>query len=152
VVQLIDVRDLAEWMVHMAEGRVDGTIQATGPASKLSFGEVLEECAKVARERGAPASKLTWVDDAYLVAQGVGPWMELPLWIPADDRAMTGFMTENIAKALGAGLTFRPLEDTIRATLDWDATRPKDEERKAGLATEKEAALLAGAPGLATER
>jgi 2'-hydroxyisoflavone reductase len=144
-VQMIDVRDLAEWIVRMVEGRVDGTIQATGPERTLTFGEVLTECEAVARERGAPAATLTWVDDAYLVAQGVGPWMELPLWIPADDASMAGFMTENIAKALGAGLTFRPLEDTIRATLDWDATRPKDEPRKAGLAEEKEAALLAGA-------
>jgi len=146
VVQMIDVRDLAEWMVRMVEGRVAGTIQATGPASRRSFGEVLAECARVAHERGAPQCRLVWVDDAYLVAQGVGPWMELPLWIPADDASMAGFMTENIAKALGAGLTFRPLEDTIRATLDWDATRPVDEPRKAGLAAEKEAALLAGAP------
>jgi len=146
LVQMIDVRDLAEWMVRMALGRVAGTIQATGPAQPLAFGDVLDACARAAQERGAPSSKLVWVDDAYLVAQGVGPWMELPLWIPADDESMAGFMTENIAKALGAGLKFRPLEDTIRATLDWDATRAKDAPRVAGLAAEKETALLAGAP------
>ena len=146
VVQMIDVRDLAEWMVRMVERRVAGTIQATGPAHARTFGEVLAACARVARERGAPPARFVWVDDAFLLAQGVGPWMELPLWIPASDATMAGFMTENIAKALAAGLTFRPLEDTIKATLDWDATRPKDEPRKAGLAAEKEAALLAGAP------
>jgi 2'-hydroxyisoflavone reductase len=146
VVQMIDVRDLAEWMVRMVEGRVAGTIQATGPAHRLAFGEVLDACARVARARGAPPVRVVWVDDGFLLAQGVGPWMELPLWIPASDETMAGFMTENIAQALAAGLTFRPLEDTIRATLDWDATRPKDEPRKAGLAAEREAALLAGAP------
>jgi len=146
VVQMIDVRDLAEWMVRMVEGRVAGTIQATGPARSLAFGDVLDACARVAHERGAPSSKLVWVDDAFLVTQGVGPWMELPLWIPANDASMAGFMTENIAKALTAGLTFRSLEDTIRATLAWDATRSKDAARVAGLAAEKETALLAGAP------
>jgi 2'-hydroxyisoflavone reductase len=141
-VMFIDVRDLAEWMVRMVEARASGTYLATGPAERLSFGTVLDACARVAAERGAKPSRLVWVDDAFLVAQGLGPWMEMPLWIPATDETMAGFMTENLDKALAAGLTFRPLEDTIRATLDWDAPRPKDAPRAAGIAPERERQLL----------
>jgi 2'-hydroxyisoflavone reductase len=142
-VQLIDVRDLADWMVRMIEHRETGIWQATGPSGGLTFGEVLAACARVAKERGAPAAHVRWTDDAFLVEQGVGPWMELPLWIPASDTSMAGFMTEDVSKAVGAGLTFRPLDDTIRATLDWDATRPHDAPRAAGLAAEREKELLA---------
>ena len=141
-VMFIDVRDLAEWMVRMIEARARGTYLATGPAERLEFGAVLDACARVAAERGENPARRVWVDDAFLVAQGVGPWMELPLWIPATDEALKGFMTEKIDKALAAGLTFRPLEDTIRATLDWDRTRPKDAPRAAGLAPDRERELL----------
>jgi 2'-hydroxyisoflavone reductase len=139
-VQFIDVRDLAEWMVRMIAARAGGTYLATGPAARLTFGEVLEACARVARERGAPPSRIVWAPDEKL--DGVGPWMELPLWIPASDADHAGFMTERIDRALAAGLTFRPLEETIRATLDWDATRPKEAPRVAGLAEERERELL----------
>jgi len=142
-VQFIDVRDLAEWIVRMVAARASGTYLATGPASRLTFGEVLDACAGVARERGAPPSRMVWVDDARL--EGVGPWMELPLWIPASDASMAGFMTERIDRALAKRLTFRPLEDTIRATLDWDATRAPSEARLAGLAPGREDELLATA-------
>ena len=141
-VQFIDVRDLAEWMVRMI-GR-GGTYLATGRG--LPFFTVLDACAKVARERGAPESRIVWVDDAKLVEAKVGAWMEMPLWIPASDADHAGFMTEKIDRALAAGLTFRPLEDTIRATLDWNATRPSDAPRAAGLGLEKEARLLSEIP------
>ena len=140
--QYIDVRDLAEWMVRMVECRATGVYQATGPAQPLAFDAALEACVRVAAKRGAPPSRLMWIDDAFLVAQGLGPWIEMPLWIPASDETSAGFMTENVAKAVGAGLTFRPLEDTIRAVLDWDATRSIDAPRIGGLTPEREADLL----------
>jgi 2'-hydroxyisoflavone reductase len=142
-VQFIDVRDLAEWMVRLVGRKMGGTFLATGPATPLTFGEVLDTCARIARERGAPPSRLRWVPDQKLVAAGVGAWMEMPLWIPASDADHAGFMTERTDRALAAGLTFRPLDDTIRATLDWNATRPADAKRAAGLAPEKEVELLA---------
>jgi 2'-hydroxyisoflavone reductase len=140
-VLFIDVRDLAEWMVRMIAQGQGGTYLATGPASNLTFGELLEACMRVAHERGAPPSRIVWTPDEKL--GDVGAWMELPLWIPASDPDHAGFMTERIDRALAAGLTFRPLEDTIRATLDWDATRPPG-PRGAGLDPEKEKALLSG--------
>ena len=141
--QFIDVRDLGDWMVRALEAKRAGVFLATGPDAPLPFGEVLAACARVAGKRGAPSSTLCWVDDGVLLAHEVAPWMEMPLWIPENEDEMAGFMRADNAKARAAGLTFRPLEDTIEATLDWDWTRPADAPRIAGLAPEKEARILA---------
>jgi 2'-hydroxyisoflavone reductase len=145
-VQFIDVRDLAGWMVRAVEDRRTGVYLATGPAAQLTFGDVLAACARVAARRGAPPATLRWVDDATLEAKGVGPWMELPLWIPESAADMAGLMRADNAKAWAAGMTFRPLEETIEATLDWDATRPAEAPRAAGLAAAREAEILAALP------
>jgi 2'-hydroxyisoflavone reductase len=142
-VQFIDVRDLAGWMVRALEAKLTGVYLATGPASRLAFGDVLAACARVAARRGAPAATLRWVDDATLLAKDVGPWMEMPLWIPESAADMAGLMQADNAKAVAAGMTFRPLEETIEATLDWNATRPADAPRVAGLTAAKEAEILA---------
>jgi 2'-hydroxyisoflavone reductase len=64
----------------------------------------------------------------------------MPLWVPS---AEAGFGRFNIARAKAAGLTFRPLADTIRDTLAWDSARPADAERRHGLKPAREAELLA---------
>ena len=145
-VQFIDVRDLAEWMVRAIEAGTTGTFQAVGPETPLAFGDVLDACAWVAAGRGAPPATVTWVDDAFLVAREVPPWTGLPLWIPEAEDDDGGFMQGSFAKAVAAGLTFRPLEETIADTLDWDATRPADATRVAGIGAEREAELLAALP------
>jgi 2'-hydroxyisoflavone reductase len=101
------------------------------------MGRFLAECQTVT---GSDA-RLIWVDDRFLRDAGVGPWIELPLWIPEGE--MDGLLQTDCRKAWAAGLSFRPLSDTIRDTLAWDATRPADVERKAGMAAEREAAVLA---------
>ena len=146
VVQFVDVRDLAEWIVRLVAARTTGTFLATGPARPLPFGDLLAGCARVAATRGAPPSTIRWVDEEWLVAQEVAPWMGLPLWIPESNTEMAGFMQVDCAKAIAAGLVFRPLEETIEATLAWDATRPPDAPRGAGLPASREAELLRDAP------
>jgi 2'-hydroxyisoflavone reductase len=136
--QIIDVRDLAEWTIAMVERRATGIYNATGPAAPLTMGEVLEACRQVT---GSDA-RFTWIDDAFLLEQGVGPWMELPLWVPEEPDS-AGFSAVDCGRAIGAGLTFRPLGDTVRATLDWDASRPADTTYRAGLAAKREAQVLA---------
>ncbi len=147
VVQFIDVRDLAEWMVRLAERGETGVIHATGPASTLTMGEVLEACwpaqAPAPAPAPAPASRLEWRDDAELLAAGVTPWREMPLWIPESDASMAGFMRVDPRRAISAGLTFRPLADTVRDTRTWCATRPPGAARKAGITPERERELLA---------
>jgi 2'-hydroxyisoflavone reductase len=142
-VQFIDVRDLAEWMVRMAARGSSGTFNAVGPEPPVTMGELLEDCRRVA----ASDARLVWVDDAFLLGRAVGEWMELPLWVASPELA--GLMEADVALALAAGLTFRPVDETVRATLEW-STSAADPPRKtgvqlpqAGLDPEREAALLA---------
>jgi 2'-hydroxyisoflavone reductase len=137
-VQFIDARDLAEWAIRMAEARQTGTYNATGPDYALTLSQVLEECK---RQSGSDA-RFIWVDEKRLLDAGATPWMEVPLWIPESDPDAAGFSAINCNKAFVAGLTFRPLGETIRDTLAWDATRPADVERKAGIKPEREAHYL----------
>ncbi len=143
-VWLIDARDLAEWTIRMIESSAVGIYNVAGPDSALSMGELLDECR---RTTGSDAS-LTWVDDAFLLEHGVVPYTELPLWVPDMDG---GYPLIDVRKAVATGLTFRPIAETIRDTLDWDACSDDEETARsfgltrppAGLIPERERALLA---------
>jgi 2'-hydroxyisoflavone reductase len=138
-VQLIDARDLAEWMIHSVEAGQTGVFNATGPAGVLTMRQILEECCAVS----AAAAALCWVEEAFPLDAGVAPWSELPLWMPERDETFRRLGAVSIAKAIAAGLTFRPLAGTIRDALAWDATLPPDRELRAGLKPSREAELLA---------
>jgi len=139
-VQFIDVRDLAEWMIRLAEERRTGTLHATGPASPLTMGALLETC----RAESNSDARWVWRDDESLLAAGLLPWRDLPLWIPASDTSMRGFMSLDCGRAIAAGLRFRPLADTVRDTRLWAATRSPAEPRRAGITRDRERELLAG--------
>lgn len=136
--QIIDVRDLADWTIAMVERRAIGVYNATGPERPLSMGDLLETCRAVVGSN----ARLTWVDEAFLLEQGVQPWSEVPLWMPETPDTI-GFSAVDCRRAIGVGLTFRPLEEIIQATLDWDRSRPVDTRYRAGLAAEREAEVLA---------
>ncbi len=114
-VQFIDVRDLAEWVVSMVERQATGTYNATGPASPLIFEQFLQEC----QHTTDSPSTVTWVSEDFLIKNQVHDWVELPLWM-SHERNMPGFSYINIDKAVKAGLTFRPLAETIADTESWD--------------------------------
>lgn len=135
-VQVIDVRDLAEWTVRIVEECRTGVYNADGPDHVLTMGALLEQCAATS---GSDA-RLAWMSDEELVAAGAGAWMEVPLWLPESEAP--GFFSIDCRKAFAAGLTFRPIVDTIRATLAWHATRPPDTTLAAGMTREREAELL----------
>lgn len=137
-VQFIDVRDLAEWTIRLVEKRQNGTYNATAPDYRLEMGRVLEVCRQVS---GSDA-RFTWIPDDWLLEHEVQPWMELPLWVTGDEEHR-GFHAIDVSRAIAAGLTFRPLEQTVRDTLDWDATRPAKYTWRAGMAPEREQELLA---------
>jgi nucleoside-diphosphate-sugar epimerase len=103
--QFIDVRDLGAWLVEVCERRVSGTFNASGQPMRLD--EALADCGD---------TELTWVDEQFLLDHEVRPWMELPLWVASADAA---FLQMNVAKAIDAGLRFRPLAETARDTLAW---------------------------------
>ena len=107
--QVIDVRDLAEWTISLCEQRNSGTYNATHPGVALS--ELLETCRVVTSSDARP----TWVTDEFLLEHGVGEWMELPLWLA--DPALAAADRVDVRRAIGAGLAFRALEETVRATL-----------------------------------
>ena len=136
-VQFIDARDLGEWIVRVIEDGHSGTYNATGPYRPLPMAGLLYGCKAVVSND----AHFTWVPDAFCLEQGVGPWMEMPLWIPPEPDSM-GFSQVSVAKAVAHGLTFRPLADTVKATLEWAKTRPADRKPRAGLKPEKEAAVL----------
>jgi 2'-hydroxyisoflavone reductase len=136
-IQIIDARDLAEWNVRMVEAGRTGVYNATGPDYALTMGRLLDECRAVS---GSDA-RFVWASQEFLKEAGVQPWTEMTLWVP-EEPDTAGFSAVNCGKAFAAGLTIRPLADTIRATLAWDATRPADAERRAGLKPEREAELL----------
>lgn len=138
LVQIIDARDLASWILTMVEAHQTGVYNATGPAHPLTLGNVLDTCRTVS---GSDAHT-TWVAEQFLLDQHVEPWMQLPLWVPESDPANAGFSAINCHRAIAAGLTFRPLAGTVRDTLAWDATRPPDHEWRAGITREREAELL----------
>jgi 2'-hydroxyisoflavone reductase len=144
--QLIDVRDLAEWTLRMVGARRTGTYNATGPDYDLTMGRLLDVC----RDVSGSDARLTWVSEEFLLEKEVGPWIELPLWIPESDRDMLGFADVDCGRAIAAGLTFRDLAATVRDTLAWNAARPDGEQvepsralqPRAGLKPEREAELL----------
>ena len=105
LVQFVDVRDLGAWLVDAAARRVSGTFNATGEPIRLDT--VLAACGD---------AELVWVDEQFLLDQGIGPWMELPLWVP---REAAAFLQMSVAAAVAAGLRFRPVEETARDTLAW---------------------------------
>jgi 2'-hydroxyisoflavone reductase len=136
-VQFIDAQDLAEWTIRMAENRDTGIYNATGPAKPLGIGEMLDQI------KGALKSdaKFTWVPAEFLGQQKVEAWSDMPVW--AGDES--GLARTNINRALGKGLTFRPLTETARDTLAWFKSQPQDRQSKmkAGITPEREAEVLA---------
>ncbi len=132
VTQFVDVRDLGDWIVTLCERRAHGTFNATHPG--LGWEQLLEACVDVT---GSDA-RTTWVTDGFLVEQEVGQWMELPLWISALDPEAAYFDRVDVSRALDQGLTFRPLAETVRGTLDRAA--PSED---VGLDPKREAVLLA---------
>ncbi len=96
----------------MVEARRTEVYNATGPAQELTMGDLLETC----RQATGGHATFTWADEAFLLANGVAPWSELPLWLPEADN---GVMAVDCQRAIAAGLAFRPLVETVQDTLAW---------------------------------
>jgi len=136
--QLIDVRDLAEWLVKLVESGTTGRFNATGPDRRMGWGEVVRACQKASSAK----SSLTWVSPAFLAKQKE---LEFPIWAPYEGETK-GFHTWRNARALKAGLRFRPIDATAKDTLAWFKTQEKEEKGRtklAGPTADAEAKLLA---------
>ncbi|MFO7653390.1 MAG: NAD-dependent epimerase/dehydratase family protein [Candidatus Krumholzibacteriia bacterium] len=137
--QFIDVRDLAEFIVHCAEQRPGGIYNADAPPDSLTMHQFLETC----RTAIAGDARLTWVDADFLAEHEVAPWSQMPVWLPPGLEPAMGRIST--ARARRAGLGRRPLEATIRDTLAWWLTEPEERRARprAGITAEREAELLA---------
>jgi 2'-hydroxyisoflavone reductase len=139
-VQFIDVRDLGNWIVRLAEQRSSGIYNAAGPSPRTDFQHLLKACREIAKSE----AEIVWVDESFLLEQGVIPWMELPLWLP---QSNTAYQQGDVSKALAAGLLLRTVVETLRDTLKWAYDTGADlitsgEFRDAGMAPARERALL----------
>lgn len=140
-VKFIDARDLAEWTIRMAEQRSFGDFNAFGPAGELSMGAMLKQINEAAGNK----AQFVEATGKFLEENKVGAWMDLPVWVPGGGET-AGFHRRSNARAVNAGLTFRPVAQTTADLLAWWATL--DEKRRgaplrAGLKPEREAELLA---------
>ena len=136
-VQFIDARDQAAWILDMAEAGRGGTFNVAGPARPFTFAELLSRC----------PGPVTWVPDHFLLDEGVQPYTEMPLWLPAS----LGNLDMPIERALTAGLRHRDVDETLRDTRVWarsldGAVGQIDAggrvRRPAAMTPEREAALL----------
>lgn len=135
----IDVRDLADWYIHLVEQGTTGIYMALGPASRLSFAELLYGCRAVT---ATPVS-FTWVDTDFLLDRKMRPYADFPVWMPPrGDRV--GFQQYDLTREWAAGLTYRPLAVTAYDTLEFHKSRPAERQAnlKSGLKAERERELL----------
>ena len=139
-VQVIDARDLTEFMIHMVEQGQTGTYNATGPATRLGMGPMLNQL----RESIGSDATFTFADADFLVENGVRPWGHMPAWVPPDGEG-GGILQVSIARAMEKGLTFRPLSVTGPDTVAWWKTLSEERraQPRAGLPAEREVEVLA---------
>ena len=146
-VQLIDARDAAAWLLLQAQRGTRGVFNLTGPAGACTMGDLLDTVCSALHSD----ARLAWINEDFLLAQGVAPWTELPLWLP---RASAGLHQVDITRALATGLNCRPLAETVLDTAAWArAAAPAEgtpgntgqgpQRPAVGLASARERALLA---------
>ncbi|MGC5346755.1 NAD-dependent epimerase/dehydratase family protein [Streptomyces sp. DT171] len=142
--QYIDVRDLAAWVLRAAEDGLHGPYNLVGPPGHATMGELLDACAHATGSR----AELCWTDPEPILAAGVEPWTDLPVWLPPGELYDT-IHAGNVDKALAAGLTCRPVTETVTDTWHWlvslGGTAPRRPDRpQVGLDPRTEERLLAG--------
>lgn len=144
--QIIDARDLAAFTLDAVENNHTGIYNLVSNPNDFKFGELTDDSIAAARKFAKPARKprAVYLPTEFLEEQKVAPWSEMPVWLPAkgDEAAFAG--TSNRA-ALAKGLKITPLRKTVNDTLAWHLSRPAEEREKlkAGIAPDKEAAVLA---------
>ena len=139
-IQFIDVRDLAEWMVHCVEKNINGIFNAQSNGRDITMRQLLDTCVSTLN----PKANLVWVDTDFLEKHQVAPWQEMPVWIPAaGDYAGSGMMSSK--KAYANGLKQRPIQTIVKDCHTWFADLPAERQAKlrAGISAEKEAKVLA---------
>jgi 2'-hydroxyisoflavone reductase len=145
LVQIVDARDLAEWTIRMVENGTTGTFNAAGPRSPMTMAEQLYGIR--AAFDGNKEISFTWVPAGFLEQQKVSPWSDMPTWVPRSDTDDYAGTHVTNARAVAAGLSFRPLATTAVETLAWFNGVSEQGKaqmlKQAGLAPERESVVLA---------
>ncbi|MCH7562561.1 MAG: NAD-dependent epimerase/dehydratase family protein [Gemmatimonadetes bacterium] len=134
-VQIIDVRDLTEWIVRLAENGTAGAFNGVGLGSPLSMAGMLHGIRAITSSE----VELTWVPIPFLREQEIRPYVDMPIWIPGDPLSAV-----DNSRAMGSGLTFRPMAVTALDTLEWHRTRPAEAqaELRVGIKPDREKEVL----------
>ncbi len=134
--QVIDQRDLTEWMVRLGESQRSGVFNGTGPGERMTTASMLERIGDGMNSDHT----LTWVPERFLEAQGLAPWSDFPAWIPGDP-----LMFVDVSASVASGLTYRPLSMTAADALAFERSRDPEEvtARPFGISREREAEVLA---------
>ena len=142
-VRMTDVRDLAAWVVDNTRRGLPATVNVPGPEG-TTFGALLAECARLAGADGGARARLRWARDGDLLAAGVSPWTELPMWAP-DVPELAHIWAVPGDRAIRTGMRYRPLSDTMHDTWLWlkHGPAPGDSMLDVGLDPDKERAVLA---------
>ena len=137
--QFIDTRDLAEWTIRMAESRTTGDFNGVGRGYEMTTGAMLYGINAVT----ANDAVLREASAEFLSKHQVNAWSDMPVWVPAQGET-AGFHRRSNARAIAAGLTFRPMATTAADTLNWFEQQPEPRQAalRAGLKAEREADLV----------
>ncbi|HEY5227637.1 MAG TPA: NAD-dependent epimerase/dehydratase family protein [Opitutaceae bacterium] len=137
--QVIDGRDLGEWMVEKAETVTTGSFNIVGPESPLTFREMLETAAAALNVR----PQFTWADDEFLIGKKAADWSQLPLYLPPTSPRGREIFRVSGKAAFANGLKVRPLAETIADNARWLEGPHSSGAKKIGLSRERESELLA---------
>lgn len=145
-IQVIDARDLAAFALRCIEERTMGVFNLVSAPGQFTIGDVVTESVRAAGRLAKPAAtpRPLWLPLAFLDAQKIEGWSDLPVWSASRDGE-AAFAATPAQRALAAGLSIRPMRSTVTDTLAWHLARPEAQRNalKAGLSAEREAAALA---------
>jgi 2'-hydroxyisoflavone reductase len=144
-IQYIDARDLARFGLDAAANGESGPFNIVSPIGAATMGDLLKACI----EATGSDAVLRWVPSETVLAAGIEPWSQLPVWLPEGELHET-LHEGKVARALAAGLAVRPIRETVADTWKWlqqvgEAPQRPDRPRL-GLDPDVEARVLAGNP------
>ncbi|MEU0194122.1 NAD-dependent epimerase/dehydratase family protein [Streptomyces afghaniensis] len=147
--QYVDVRDLAEWLLHAAERELSGPYNLVSPQGHTTMGELLDTCVRVT----GGAAELRWTEPEVILQAGIQPWTELPVWVPPGSDLHDALHSADVSRAVAAGLRCRPVEETVADTWSWlqdigGAAPQRPDRPRPGLDPEVEAKVLAVGGGV----